>query len=460
MLGTSGHFVRLFSWLVFAFYSVVSGAVEPGEFCVNNRLHNNAAAVSSNLSFGLSVQRQGAVVYPEDDDVFHLPWRKKLCLSVEPDEVVVLYKRKLFGRWEQTHRIDTQLLNEVELEIGRAGRVDQFYGVNYKYEPDGNWPSPSSWMMALYANNNTPLKHICIPGTHSSGSYEIGLLSNQDPNMDQAVRDILDKLNFAGLGLPVKGVLSRWARTQNLDTYEQLNQGARYLDIRARMINDRLVTAHQLEGATLASIIGDVRRFVEEQPGEIVVFHINETNGMSSADRQALYNLLRDELGERLAPPAMGTDVTIPQLLEEGRQVIVVARNSYDDPMIWSWGSTVTNTWYDKNRPDELLESLRADIGYRRDNMFHVAQMILTPKDSDIKKMISPVSPGTLEDMVSTLRYPSGMMKYLVNAAGPQNKQVNIILQDFIETSDIFQACMGENRRNLERETIPDMPES
>ena len=425
-------------------------AVEQGEFCVNNRLHTNVSAVGSNLSIGITLRNEGKVVYPEEESVFHLRWGKQLCLATDAGDRLVIHEKTLFGSWKPVWEVDTFLLDDMEVEIGRAGRINQLYGINLKYKADGELPSPSSWMMELYSNDDTPLNQICMPGTHNTGSYEISLLSGEDPFMDKQVREILEKLKFPGLGLPVKELVALWAKTQDLDTYGQLMKGARYLDIRARMINDKLMTVHQLQGASLAKVISDVRRFVEEHPGEVVIFHIGETKGMSRNDRKKMYSLLRDEIGERLVSPSMGTGVTLPQMHLMGKQVIVVARDSGDDPMIWNWNRTLSNTWYDKNRPDELLESLRRGIGYRSNNQFYVSQMILTARDEDIKHMATPGYPSTLYQLVETIRYPSGMMKYLMNAAEQRDRQVNIILQDFIEDSDIFQACMGENLRYLQ----------
>ncbi|WP_281645154.1 phosphatidylinositol-specific phospholipase C domain-containing protein [Parendozoicomonas sp. Alg238-R29] len=445
--------LRWFWLLLLWSVATVHASVPEDEFCINNRAHTSASAVASNLSIGIQVRDRGRVVFPGNGGVYHLKWRKKYCRAVSGDERVEIFDKKAFGSWKQKASIETRLLKNMELRIGRSGRIDQIYGLNYVYNPhlEEGLPSESRWMTELYSNSDIPLNQICMPGTHNAGSYKISALSGEDPFMDKPVREILDKVKFDFLDLPVKQVVALWAKNQDLNVYEQLKKGVRYLDIRARKVKGRLVTVHQLEGATIAKVVEDLRRFLDENPGEVVIFHVSEAHGMSREERREIYQLLETQLGGRLSDPKVMTPgSSIKEFQNAGKQVIVVAEDSGDHPMIWHWYQNLSNIWYDKSRPDEILERLAASIPYRRNDQFYVSQMILTPRDGDIAKMAVPGIPGSQDQLIDTIRKPSGMMKYLMNAAQKNNKRVNIVLQDFIEDSDIFRACMAENKMQLE----------
>ncbi|CAM3449714.1 phosphatidylinositol-specific phospholipase C domain-containing protein [Parendozoicomonas haliclonae] len=421
------------------------------EVCFNNRLHTNAAAVASNLSIAFSVHKGRDKVFPEDGDRYHLKWGKERCLAADLGNTVKIYEKKSFGSWKEVRQLDYSHLKGVEVEFGQAKRIDKLYGINLRFDAKGDVPPSESWMYRLFGSSNIPLHSICMPGTHNSGSYTINGLSATDPYQDQEVLDLLSKFKNTGLTIPVKQVMTLWSKNQRHDIYEQLKRGARYLDIRARSIDGKLVAAHGLVGDSMQNIVDGLRRFVEENPGEVVIFHVQETHGMSSAERKVMYNLLRDELGYRIAPPSMGMSVTIPQMQNAGRQVIVVANDSQDDSMIWSRYRSLTNPWYDKNRPDELLNSLRDGIVNRNKNIFYVSQMVLTPTDKDIKNMAIPGYPSATEMLAKTLRYPSGFTRYLENAAVKRGRHVNIVLQDFIGASDVYRACMLINQQHLEQ---------
>jgi len=71
-----------------------------------------------------------------------------------------------------------------------------------------------------YIPDTKYLNEINIPGTHDSGTYDIGQLSNNK---------IANKIiSMSGLNL-VNGIKSNLGRTQDLNIKEQLEHGIRYL---------------------------------------------------------------------------------------------------------------------------------------------------------------------------------------------------------------------------------------
>jgi len=80
----------------------------------------------------------------------------------------------------------------------------------------------ASWMEHFF-NRALHINEINIPGTHDSGTYDV---------------------QESGLGLNIIGAFADsfrkwWAKTQNLDIYEQLLHGIRYFDIRLETNKDK-----------------------------------------------------------------------------------------------------------------------------------------------------------------------------------------------------------------------------
>jgi len=94
----------------------------------------------------------------------------------------------------------------------------------------------AKWMN--YINNSTYINQIVIPGTHDSGTYNVGTLS--------VINNKYAKyLNPLGL---VTAQLSEFAQTQSMNIIEQLNNGIRYLDVRLGLENaksEKLFLCHQ-----------------------------------------------------------------------------------------------------------------------------------------------------------------------------------------------------------------------
>ncbi len=428
-------------------------APDENSFCLQNRLFTSATAVLRNLRLGLVIRSGGQQIYPKKG-IHHLRWGKSFCRPVGSagDERIYLFEQYPGKKWELEKLVETRYLKGMTLRAGRAGIIDQVYGWNYIYEPSrSNLPSKSRWMNELYTNKDTPINQICMPGSHDTGSYDITLFSAQDPHMDKEVKAVFDKLKYTGLSLPIKEIISAWGITQLDTTYKQLAAGARYLDIRARMINGKLETVHQLVGASMVDVVTDLRKFLEVNTGEVVIFHIQETHGMTTENRQAMYQLLRKELGSKMASPDMGAQVSIADMHSAGKQVIVVASQYWDDSLVWSWNRYLRNTWHDQNRPEFLLEQMAGSIAYRSNSQFNVSQMILTARDKDLMYMAAPGFPTHLRELNGLIRSPGGMTKYLQNVAESQGKRVNIILQDFLGESDVFATCMAENLRYLNK---------
>ena len=442
--------LRLFLCAVLIFSSMPVLAADRGQFCVENNLYGVFYAVVNYISIGVTVEKNGRVVFPESGEPRELGWGSTWCRSVNQGEELVIHEASYWGNWNSRKTFSTPLLNAIDVRLEQAGRYDEDYGINLVSRPADTQgiPDSSRWMTDLYTNQSTPINQICMLGTHNAGSYAISLLSAQDPHMDKPIKEIFDKVG-AFLSLPLKEVLKWWGNTQTMTVYNQLLSGARYLDIRARKINGKLVTAHGLEGASMASVIADLKRFLDERPGEIVIFHVHDSHGMTQADEEELFALMDANFSGRLAPTSLSPTTAISEFQNHGYQVIFVSGFWSRGFPNWSKWSTLSNPWHDKNQPYSLLDKVAGEIRRRNNRQFHVAQLILTPAESDFKTMLLPGWPKNLRQLVATIRYPSGQFQYINNSALLSGRRANIILQDFPEDGDFYNTCMKENIRQL-----------
>ena len=89
--------------------------------------------------------------------------------------------------------------------------------------------------------------------------------------------ELLEVLEKLGVKLPLE-IIRHWSMTQQMDFYNQLCSGARYLDIRVAYDNrtDEWKTHHYLLSyQTIPSMLQDVKRFLEESTEEIVILEFS-----------------------------------------------------------------------------------------------------------------------------------------------------------------------------------------
>ena len=105
----------------------------------------------------------------------------------------------------------------------------------------------TNWMSKIA--DTTAISQLTIPGTHDSATY-----------------------NYK------KVVLKDWVVTQDDNLRKQLDSGIRFLDIRARLINDVLAIHHEkfFLNMFLGDVLDECRKFLDENPSEIIFMSIKK----------------------------------------------------------------------------------------------------------------------------------------------------------------------------------------
>jgi hypothetical protein len=150
------------------------------------------------------------------------------------------------------------------------------------------------WMENLKdALASKPIKDICFPGTHDSGTYYLESALAPD-----AVAPIPQLWNDANLGnsTGIREYIKGMAVTQSNTIFDQLYNGIRYLDLRVCNVNDEFYTCHLLLGNKISVIVQDIKRFLDENTSEIVMVKVGfkKLTDDQEVAAQTLFKLLLD----------------------------------------------------------------------------------------------------------------------------------------------------------------------
>lgn len=113
-----------------------------------------------------------------------------------------------------------------------------------------------------------PLTEISMLGSHDALSDDIHYWSTPNSSEDNMV-------NSLGLRLVAKGLMVRLAKAQQHNIYDQLVAGVRYIDARITYVDGEYYTSHGLISNTLEHNLSLILKFLHENPGEFVLFDIN-----------------------------------------------------------------------------------------------------------------------------------------------------------------------------------------
>lgn len=114
---------------------------------------------------------------------------------------------------------------------------------------------------------NIPLTEISMLGSHDALSNGINFFSKSNTNEDNITNN-----NF--VRIIAKGLMTRLAKSQNENIYNQLMGGVRYIDTRITYLNGDYYNCHGLLSDKFETNILHILKFLDENPGEFVLMHI------------------------------------------------------------------------------------------------------------------------------------------------------------------------------------------
>ena len=305
------------------------------------------------------------------------------------------------------------------------------------------------------------LNEIALPGAHDAGTFAIETSKNSgigigsgDGVSSPDNKQIKRILSFGS-------VFSDWAKTQERTTKEMLNDGIRYFDIRV-CVDDKgvLMTCHGLYGASLESILDDVKSFTDKNPRELVLLGFNhfwerkyqiergrkqgEIEGLTRESWAKLLDSVKTKFDGKLVnykeftPASKFSEL---QKLKKGNQIIALfdSPDAPDDVFIWK--QMEENTWVEGWDIDDFksdtLKVLQNAQAKRYADKFYAVRSSVTPDDNGeligmgFLSDVYPNSASELADMTNPIAL--GWIKNEWAGKYP----VNLIWADFYNRTDL-----------------------
>lgn len=242
-----------------------------------------------------------------------------------------------------------------------------------------------------------PVTDIAMLGSHDAFTHKIRASSKSNESEDVISNNAFIKF-LAG------GMIARNSKAQADSVYDQLYSGVRYLDVRITHLDGNFYTCHGLINDSLESGLKDVLKFLSENAGEFIVFHIqhyytgeSDWNALAAYlasvryEGRSFYDFMRYDTDKSLK------DITYREATDDGRSggiVLVAERNDVSNEYREFYQfDEIRSNWHNKNRTGELLNGIAAEYAVltatdRYQGMFRINQAQLTPKMSEIFKMI------------------------------------------------------------------------
>ncbi|CAD7078867.1 unnamed protein product [Hermetia illucens] len=184
------------------------------------------------------------------------------------------------------------------------------------------------WMtnLDLRARNYVPIIYLAIPGSSNSTSYAVRWNSIPAP--------IKPWMNFIFDFLVGKFSVNR-CKTQNLNVYEQLQNGVRYFDLQ---ICKKSKTANPISGFyfcngrycdPVAEPLTLIKKYLESQRQEFVILDFKKFYNMKRFDHDTIQDFLFKLFGKSIFGPRNGflLDLTLTKAAQMGKQVLIIYRN-------------------------------------------------------------------------------------------------------------------------------------
>lgn len=213
----------------------------------------------------------------------------------------------------------------------------------------------SRWMGDMHGYlDDRPLNRIAMPGSHDSGSWSIPA----DPGLCTSGWSY----NVASLDPRLAASISR---SPSGSLTDQLDEGARYLDLRLCFEGGQWRTFHgaPMGGAFFDDVSGEaasVERWVAEHPSEVVVISVS-LNAPAGADTKEPLTRLRDLFGSRVATRTdLSPASTYGDFVKAGKNVVLIDSSAaVDEPWAWHADSVSDRGSYPAGDPSwwEILKA-------------------------------------------------------------------------------------------------------
>ena len=253
---------------------------------------------------------------------------------------------------------------------------------------------------------NVSVIEFVFPGTHDSGAF--WLSDNLIPSTQPVTVDFI-KL-ASDFGVPVLELIKNWAYAQSLDTYQQLEHGARYIDLRCMFSPKDGVwrTFHGTYGITIKRMLLDVAQFLSNHTEEVVIVDASHFDFFTTADMNDLIGMMKSILGDWLIEKSSPIEsLQIGDLQRRNKRCLMIFEDmvpAYENSFLWArhtlWGPYANSP----NTTAMLLHNLFLMENFGQyNNLLRVWHTLTEDADTVIAGLIDPDTyPHTLHELTRT----------------------------------------------------------
>jgi hypothetical protein len=306
------------------------------------------------------------------------------------------------------------------------------------------------------------LSRVIMPGTHDSVTARISYSAKI--SRDQNIPYPVNYLRYVGVGFMIGKFAANWTKTQGMDTAEQLRHGIRYFDLRIIARKDTYWTVHGQIGDRLSQVLSEVREFIREHVGEIVILDFNHLYCMTEERHEDLLKEIKEKLGEekliRQSHCPNGVfNSSYNELIEKG-QVIVLYYNLSPNGVENQWHESekydyihgfhsIASPWANQQTVGGLKQHLDRYIDDREANKAFVLQAVLTPSDKTIWNSATTISksvPRSIKQFATMTQQAmenEWIKEWKVNG---KIDRLNIVMMDYFESKPLLSQLIRLNR--------------
>lgn len=248
-----------------------------------------------------------------------------------------------------------------------------------------------NWMENLPEEmKDRQINRIKIPGTHNSGSYYINLKSSIINTSDNSNKWIN---NFAKLGLALpcaKNIIKDWTLNNDINVYDQLHKGIRYLDLRITF-NEIFYISHSFITVKLSEVLLDILRFLDDYKEEVIILQFgNDYNQRATMPEEKINEVINiiEKAFEGQMYESLDIFPTYKEMVETKKRILCYY-TQYEGPSNYIWKRRMLyGPWIDTSDLDKRLNSSLANINIMTVNptIMNLVGLPLTPQTSDIVK--------------------------------------------------------------------------
>ncbi len=213
---------------------------------------------------------------------------------------------------------------------------------------------------------NPKVVDIAMLGAHDAFSDKITGKSMIDPQVDKN-----SIMNHPIAQRIFGGMFARLAKAQKSGGYDLAQRGVRYFDVRITNSQNTWYTTHGLVSAPLEGYLIDVIRFLQENPGEFIVFDMQHIwTGDATIEELFAFIQKVEVEGKNLFDYVNHNPFTQPlkelryfDVAKEKGGVIPLAKTpEYEGCFHYEYDAAIRSTWHHQNDTAILLKKIREEV--------------------------------------------------------------------------------------------------